>query len=565
MALRKAHRRATGRPRIGLASGTDLAPGVDFCAVETQRYQRIDYLLMLVLALFALAVAVVMAWGITERIPHLEDEITYLFQARTYARGALWAPVPFDKSAFFTPFVLNLDSRRVGKYAIGWPLLLAVGERLGAGWLVNPILGALTVALTYALARDLFDRETGVMAGLLALTSPLFLIQSGTYMSHAASCLWTTLLMWAFLHVGIARDAGRDGRRWAALAGASLGMVTLTRTLTAIAVGFPFVLILLIRALRRPRGAPALVRVYWPFALLAILIAGLQPLYLAIVTGSPTTNLYTMVWPYDRVGFGPEFGRFGHTLEQALFTARNDLILWSGDLFGWPHASWAALVPGLITGVVAARPRRKAWPFILAAPFVLLVIVYLAYWVGARVYGPRYYYEGHAGLAILTALGLQGMARSLAWLYARLRRKPPDEQVAARPAAERRPSDWQFVAPYLLLIALLALNMAAYMPRRLSEWRGVYGITRAPLDDLEKLRQTDRVLVVVRGGHWYQYGALFYLNSPWYDDPIIAAHDLGPDRSPALIAHYPDREVWFYKDGVFSQRPFPYDEEDEGP
>src|SRR5512139_2295097 len=175
--------------------------------MERQPYTRLDYATIVVLFLIALAAGLWMAWNINDRIPHLEDEIAYLFQARTYMRGQLWAPIPPRPSPFFTPFVINLENgKRVGKYSIGWPLLLAIGEKFGAGWVVNPILGSLTIALIYMLGRDLFDIQVGLIAGLLAISSPLYLIQSSTYMSHAAACFWAALLAFAFLRGDLARE-----------------------------------------------------------------------------------------------------------------------------------------------------------------------------------------------------------------------------------------------------------------------------------------------------------------------------------------------------------------------
>ena len=246
-----------------------------------------DLAIIFALALLAFAAAALLAWFVAERLPHLEDEIAYLFQARTYARGVLWAPIPPTQQAFSTPFVVNVDGRRLGKYAIGWPLVLAVGERLGAGWLVNPLLGALTVVLVYLLARDLFDRQVGLLAGLLAFTSPFFLIQSGTYMSHAAAALWAALFAYALLKIDRAHEAGQPTWGWAVVGGVALGWLTLTRALTAFAIALPYALWLLGRAARRPQSIPALARRYGPLMLAAVLIAALQPLYLYIVTGSP--------------------------------------------------------------------------------------------------------------------------------------------------------------------------------------------------------------------------------------------------------------------------------------
>lgn len=504
---------------------------------------------MLILGLLALAATTGMAYFITERLPHLEDEIAYLYQARTYARGALWAPPPPNRSAFFTPFMLIVNGHWLSKYTIGWPLVLALGERIGIGWLVNPVLGALSVMLIFALGRELFGRQVGTLAGLLALSSPFFLIQSSTYMSHAASAFWTTLLMWAWLRIDATREVGRAGRRWAALGGLAVGMLILTRPLTALAVCLPFAIVLLGRAIRQPRAIPSLAGSYWPLALVAMLVAALQPAYLYVATGSPTTNLYTMVWPYDRVGFGPEFGRHGHTLRQGLITAYRGLLLWASELFGWRNASWAPLIPGLIFALKAVRPERRSWPFLLAGPFVALVAVHVAYWVGAQVYGPRYYYEGHAGLAILAALGLRGLLGLMIG-----RRKWDAEALLGRGNLH---SAWPV---YTLLAALIAVNVCTYLPGRLADWHGLYGIQRAPLEQLEALRRSDRVLVMVRGRRWIEYAAFFALNSPWLDDPVVAAHDLRPDLTAYVLSLYPDREVWYYAYGAFTPRPFPYEE-----
>jgi 4-amino-4-deoxy-L-arabinose transferase-like glycosyltransferase len=486
----------------------------------------------LALALLAFAAAALMAWFVTERLPHLEDEITYLFQARTYARGALWAPAPQTRRAFFTPFVVNIKGRWLGKYAIGWPLVLAVGERLGAGWLVNPLLGALTVVLIFLLARDLFDGQVGLIAGLLALTSPFFLIQSSTYMSHAAAALWATLLAYALLQVDRSHEAGRPTWGWAVVGGLALGWLTLTRALTAFAVTLPYVLWLLARAVRRPPSILALARRYLPLVLVAALIAALQPLYLYLATGSPTTNLYTLVWPYDRLGFGPGIGPYGgHTLRRALITARQDLVLWSGELFGWPYLSWLPILLGVWFGWREVEPRRRAWPVLLLAPFLLLVLIYLAYWIGAQVYGPRYYYEALAGLCVLAAVGLRGATRRLT----------------------RR--EWPV---YVLLAALIALNLGFYLPRRIAVWHGVYSITRAPLNEFETLRAGEDALLFVRGDHWADYATFFALDSPWHDGPVVAAHDVNLAYNAAVQVHYPGREVWYYVDGRFTQeRPPP--------
>jgi hypothetical protein len=362
------------------------------------------------------------------------------------------------------------------------------------------------------------------------------------------------LLLWGFVRLDRAQDRGESTERWAALAGFGLGMLAITRSLTAVVVALPCGILLLVRALRRPRAIPQLVKAYWPFVVIAALITALQPLYLYIVTGSPTTNLYTMVWKYDRVGFGPEFGRSGHTLDDGLYTTAKDLELWTSEMFGWRYASWVPLIPGLIGGVRMAKSGGKFWPLVLIGPMILLPVAYTAYWVGARVYGPRYYYEALAGVVIVAALGLQSIVNGAIRAFLRLRGQWPISEAQIRRVAGP--------GLYLVLAGLLAVSALTYLPDRLAEWRGMYGITREPLRELDKVRRTDRVLLIVRGGRWIEYAPFFYLNSPWYDGPIVATHDHDLNRVERLKVIYAGREVLFYWNGEFSREPFPYDEQD---
>lgn len=502
---------------------------------------------MCVLAALAIVAAASVSWFIFERVPHLEDELTYLFQARTYARAALWAPRVHPRSPFFVPFVITMGDRRFGKYPPGWPMLLALGSLARAEWLVNPILGGLAVALTYAYARTLFDREIGVLSGVLMLSSPMFLILSGTLMGHTATMLWLVLFAYAMLRADTAYQArmtGSDRRRplgWAALAGVGLGMAMLTRSLSAVCVALPFVVWLLIRALRRPRqNVFEVIATFWPALVIATLLASLYPAYVYALTGDPTTNLYTLVWEYDRLGFGPGIGPHdGHTLHQAFINTGSDLRLWMSDLFGWPWVSWMPLIPGLIAGLRQGKPSRRHWNWLLLAPFVTLVVVHMAYWVGAQIYGPRYYYEALPGLSILAALGIRRAIQMIARKWPRVR-------------------GWAIVG---MMTALLAINATLYLPGRLGDLYGLYTITRASIDQLEEIRQGREVVVVVRSKRWIHYGELISLNTPWLDGPVVVIRDRGSGLTERTLMMFPDRDVLYYYNGEFSTEPPPPFEE----
>jgi 4-amino-4-deoxy-L-arabinose transferase-like glycosyltransferase len=374
-----------------------------------------------------------------ERLPHLEDEVAYLFQARTVAQGRLTVPSPEPQGAFWTPFILDHQGRRFGKYPPGWPGVLGLGVMARGAWLVNPMLSALALFLVYRLGRTLYDERTGVLAAGLGLLSPLYLVLGGSYLSHMVTLVW--LLLFSLWFVWTAQ--GRSGW-YAAGAGLALGMAFLTRSLTAVAYAVPFALYALVQVLRRRQD-------HWPRYLLVALVGSavalLLPVYQWALTGDPLLNPYVLWWPYDRIGFGEGIGAMpgGHSFHYAWINLKQDLSRSATDVLGWPALSWLPLLLGLFL-----RPRRpRDWA--LLAPFLCLVVAFVFYWIGSpeRLWGPRYYFEGFGGLWLLGAVGLLKV-----WDWAK--------------AQER----WVRPALAGALVVMVVLNLATNLPFRLQEAHG---------------------------------------------------------------------------------------------
>src|SRR4030095_14990200 len=92
-----------------------------------------------------------------QAIPHIPDEIAYLIQARYFAAGQPWMAAPPAPAAFDT-FLLEVSGARwYSVFPPGWPLVLAIGAKLGVPWLVNPLLGGAGILLTYHLVQELAD------------------------------------------------------------------------------------------------------------------------------------------------------------------------------------------------------------------------------------------------------------------------------------------------------------------------------------------------------------------------------------------------------------------------
>ena len=461
--------------------------------------------LALLLALLTVGLAHGVAGRYFEFWPHLEDEVAYWWQAQAATRHRLTVPSPPEPHLFLVPFVIDRDGQRFGKYPPGWPVVLALGMRLGrAGW-VNPALAGLAVWLLYRLGRRLADPAVAGLAVLLTLTSPFFWLQAGSLLAH----LWAWVLTLAFtlglLDVLWPRAQGPPWPLPALLVGLSAALLLLTRPWTALGVALPWLPVALYALARRPAARPGLLLT----GALAATGGALLLLWQAALTGSPWQSPYTLWWPYDKPGFGPGHGPLpqGHSLAQAWVNTRFSLRVAAADLLGWLRASWLALP----LGVWAVRRHPRAWPTLLTFP--ALVLVYLAYWVGAWVMGPRYYFEGLHSWLLLSAWGL----------------------VAAWRGLGRGSWGWAPRTAGLALVAVLvALNLRYYLPARLDMMRGLYGMTPRRVAAFlapEAQALTPAWVRVQAVARWSDYAVYLPLQDPWLTTPWVFVIDPGADRA----------------------------------
>ena len=486
------------------------------------------------IALLISFVAVLAAYLVTdrvfERMAHIEDEMAYVWQAQAISRGYLTLPSPPLPKSFLVPFVVDYNGQRFGKYPIGWPVVLALGERLGMRYLVNPILAGLGVWLTYQLGKRLFGATVALLAAGLTVSSPFFLMNSGSLLNHPLGLVLTIIITLGWLD---AFHTPGISKRWlpALAAGASLGLLALTRPLTAVCVGLPFTihgLILLIR------GDWTIRRNLIFLGFTALAISSLLFVWQYAVTGNPTLNPYTLWWNYDKIGFGPGHGHLpgGHTLDQAWINTRFNITIGKYDLFGWAKFSWIFLPFGLL-----AILRERNWRALLPISiFICLFFVYMAYWIGAWLFGPRYYYEGLISLTLLSAAGIALLA---SWPTR------PDQPFPNYPG-------WLKARP-LALTALLAIlvttNLWFYLPGRMQIMHSLYGISRSheePFLSPNAKEFAPALIIVHTADKWIEYGTLIGLETPFLDSPFIFVISRGLEVDEAVASHFPDRKVYHY-------------------
>lgn len=549
----------------------------------------------LLLVCFAFMMSALVSRTVFERLPHLEDEVAYLYQARIFARGDVVIDTPEPRRAYWQPFVVDYAGARFGKYTPGWPLLLAGGELLGQAWLINALLAALTVALVYRLGRELFNEDAGLVAAALAAFSPAALLLNASLMGHTAALFFAVLFMYSYWRL----EKGRRTLFLGALAGFALGMLVINRPLSAVGVALPFIawsgIWLLRERARLVRVLPGLLAL----CVVTLLLAAAIPLFNAAATGDPAHNLYTLVWPYDRIGFGECCGRSGHTLERALAHARYDLSLAAADLFGWQ--------PGPVTPELQEhlRTRSDSWPaaglsFVLL-PFGLLLglpgwphklpgrrhrLALLAGWTGVfvvwllmpGVLGLAWRTEPASGwlwvggallwlllpLAMLTerrarwtwllfsmVLGLV-LVQMTYWIGSqRYSTRYYYEALAAAALLTALPLAWLAqrarLPLYAGLAALLLWSLYSYSTPRIEALHGFNFISRDLLEEIETRRESEGPLLVIVNGadvRWRAMGTLMAVTNPYLDSDIVVAWDYQvPGVREGILARLGDRQI----------------------
>ena len=438
--------------------------------------------------------------------PRIDDEVSALFQARIFARGAVTLPLP-PHPEFFEEFCVLGGKANCGHwvtmYPPGWPMLLVPGVLVGFPWMVDPILGGLLVVMIVLLGVEMFGLRAGRTAGLLALSSPFLTHMAATHMTHTATALFLALFMWGMIRL---LNTGRPA--FGTLSGGAWSMAFLCRPFTALIAGALIALVVL----GRPRQAWAARRGLGLALVLAL--AGLATIaaWQYATTGDPLKSGYQAeIGERDRLGF---YGNY--TPWQAGQHTERRIYVVNQQLLGWPVlALWIVSLPFLF-----GRARGKeAW---LLAPLAGLLAGYAFYWYFEWEIPGRYVFEAMPMLLILAARGLGIL---------------DDAEIRVRRTAKP-------LASAILLISGLLFSLTAGFQAQFKRFGPDYYDVEDTLPRLMKEFHVHKALVFIQGKGYFGTG--FMRNSLDLRGDIVFARDLGDSADRVLMAHYRGRRYYRY-------------------
>ncbi len=465
----------------------------------------IFFLITLFLTVFALT-NLVSAFTF-DHIPHVQDSIAQYFQGKIFASGQLTAPEPPQKDFFAYLHMIN-EGRWYSQYPPGHPFLLMLGILMGIPWIVNPLLGSLTVVALYFLGKELYGERIGRISALLGVLSPFLLFMSSGFMNHTSAMFFFVIFLLFFVK-GLRSGKISDGL----LAGAGLGMVVNIRPYSAAPLAALFLLFGLFQILKRPRE---LWKSAAAFVVTASAFTGILLAYNWQTNGSPFLFGFEVLYgPQVLPGFGHAAWGIPHNAYRGVMQTLNNLIGMNKYLFEWP-------VPSLVfVFLLFAMKGNQIWDYLLIGTFGAVVTAYFFYWFQDWCFGPRFLYEPSALLLILTARGID--------------RLPGLVELLGFSASIRKIR----IATFTLLLTLFGVGYAANLPRHLQHYGDSYwDVNRDVLTAIEKQGIT-RGIVFTRTN----LGGVFPANSPLLDGDLIFARDFG-DRNKTLMKLFPGYDAY---------------------
>ncbi|HEU4429654.1 MAG TPA: hypothetical protein VFT98_12915 [Myxococcota bacterium] len=309
------------------------------------------------------------------------DEYAGVFQSELFANGRLFAQAPPPLLPFLLPrdmqqFFFSV-SHETGAIASGyWPgfaLLLAPFSALGVPWLLNPLIGAVTLRALHRVALTSFgSRELAGLALLIALGSTALTINAASFYAMPAHAL---------ANLAFAALLAEPTQRRALAAGLCGGFaLALHNPLPHALFAAPWIVWLALGAERR-RALPALALGYLPLALL--LGVGWSALLARELAESAGTAA--------RAG---ELSAFLSLPNAAIVVARI-----AGFVKLWLWAAPAALVLALL-GLRAARRDARLAAWAASAALTALAYFFVPFDQG-HGWGYRYFHSAWLALPLL--------------------------------------------------------------------------------------------------------------------------------------------------------------------
>lgn len=442
-------------------------------------------------ALFLLQ-ALVIYFALTQQFPISGDDYSYMYQAKLFAAGKLYAEDPlYDHASplhncVATSCLKDLHGHRFSQYPPGWPAILAFGAALGVPWIVNPLLGALLVFLMLRYVERQMGKELVAVTWLLLTLCLFFVYYAASSRAHIAAALFVFA---AFLAYDAAERRSRHARMWIFVAGALLGYSSMIRYIDWIPLG-----VWIGASLLRRKNLVGLAL----FAVGFTLLASGNLVYDALLSGDPF--------------------QAPATINGTVGTNGRLVISWIGlQMTGERLAYLAAIFPPvLLLGLFYRRYRPSPKVKMYLTLFLMNVGIYFFYAASAGGPGPRYFLA-YFPFLILAVVDL------CRWIYR-------EGTAGARQL-------WRFGMACLLIGNVVYLAVEGYT---------IHG--RRDLARAEKQTGPGKKIFLLKSGTYLTSASDLTRNPPDLSTAEnLYFHWCTQSQRDALLKRFPERKVYVYE------------------
>ena len=395
-----------------LASIFLLLPGLIFLTIALSRSKELylnEYFkqlsskiniitLTIVIALMVAVIVYLFGSSIFSYTPVTDDEGAYLFQAKIFAKGQLYFPLPPSPENFTNVFIILKDGRWCGKYTFGYPVILTLGVLSKFIYIIPILFSVLNIILISVLLKDVYEegeeyRSNLFLVLIFLLMSPFFLLTSSTLLSHSFNFFLLILFIWSTI-----KTYKTNNIIFPILMGLTIGWAFNIRQLTAVAWGFP-ILILMIYMLIKDfkRWFIKILLMGIPFFLFILAFF----YYNKAITGSYTLTPFNFYNPEEKMGFTKVLtSHLRHTPFLALTNLFSSLLRINIYMLGWS-------LPLFFVFYFIIFGQKNKWEKLLVYVFFSHFFFYLIYYSpGVCDTGPVYYFELLLPLLLFTVRGI---------------------------------------------------------------------------------------------------------------------------------------------------------------
>lgn len=473
---------------------------------------------------------------ILKPFPHIHDEVAYLFQAKLFAQGKVFADPPPVAGLFKQPFI-QVYPQWFSTLPPGWSAILSLGWLLKMPWIINPLIFMLTLILFKKILSYFFEPSFCRWTIFLLLFSPWTIFLSASFMNHPLSLLLTTLSVYGATLIIREKD-----KRGYFFVGLSIGLLANVRPLDATFLLAALILLFFIYASKNFGQIKKLSKMLSAIIILFIVVllcATPSLLFNHHTTGNPFRFPISdwMAKEYNNpeayaLGFGKNIGLAtwmrsimpGHSLWEAILNLNYNLWLMSTWLFGFPFSS--LLLPLFF---FFRKEKINTFDKLLFFACALFVVEYALVWNPGGAFSPRFYYP------LVLILAIWG-TKSFKFLSEKIKQYITLQKTIT-------------IFPAILLSSLVVSFLTTFPFLSIGELHNHGGITDSFVKIVQQNNINNAIVFVPRERHLYT--SVGWRNEiPLEQSPIIWAIRGTDDECLKLSQVFPQRSLYYISDDL---------------